>query len=244
MADNVKIEGKHATIYKNIPVAIDSKFDIYINNIYYTTLYMTPENIDEALIGLLYTDKLIKKTEDIKEIHIKEEKIEIDASVYREIKQIVYDECLSSKEIEKFVKDNGFRVKKTDILEIYRDFNKTTEKIREGLAIHTSGLYINKERKIIVRDVSRHVAILKLLGKVIAEGIDASRSILITSGRVSSDMVYRASLLNIPIILTLHGPLASGLAASILSGITLIANIKRTRERGVKILTNAFRILD
>lgn len=238
------MEGRHATTYKNIPVAIDSKFDIYINNIYYTTLYMTPENIEDAILGLLYTDKLIKRTKDIKEIGIKEEKIVVDADVDREIKHIVYDECLSSKEIEKYVKDNGFRVKRRDILEIYKDFNKTTEKIREGLAIHTSGLYINKKKRIIVRDVSRHVAILKLLGRVIANDMDASKSILITSGRVSSDMVYRASLLDIPIILTLHGPLASGLAASILSGITLIANIKRTKDRGIKVLTNEFRIID
>ncbi len=235
---------KSATDYKDIPVAIDTKLDVYINNNYYTTIYLTPENIQDAIIGMLITDRIVNKLSDIKNINISGSKIYVDAAIDREIKSVIYDECLSIKEINKFVKDNGYRVKWSEIIEIYRDFNKSTDNIRRGLAMHTSAIYLETGDKIMSLDVSRHISILKLLGKVIREGIKVDKSILITSGRVSSDMVYRAALMNIPIILTMHGPLSSGLTASLLSGITLIVNIKRGKGKGLRPLTHEYRIED
>lgn len=229
--------------YNDIPVAVDKRVDIYINNKLYTTLYLSPEDVEDTIIGLLITDKIIDKPDKIKGVKVENNKIIIDAIVNRELKHIIYDECLSSREIDKFVRDNGFRLKWNDILNIYRDFNKSAESVRKGLAVHTCGIYTNIDEKIIVRDVSRHAALLKILGKIIKKKLDASKSVLITSGRVSSDMVYRAAILNIPIILSLHGPLSSGLSAALLAGITFVANIKRAEKKGLKVLTHQYRIL-
>lgn len=243
MDDKLDTTNNGAAPYKDVPIAIDKRLDIYINNKFYTTLYLTPENLSDTIIGLLVTDKLITSPEKIIALSYKDDRVDIRADVSGEIKHTIYDECLSTKDIDKFVGDNGFRIRWREILEIYRDFNRSTASLRKGLAIHTCGIYLQAGEKIFTRDVSRHVALLKLLGKLIKKGIDAGRSVLITSGRVSSDMIYRAALLDIPIVLSLHGPLSSGLSAAILSGITLIANIKRIEGGGLKVLTHEYRIL-
>jgi len=236
--------GARSTEYMNIPVAIDQKMDIYVNNIFYTTLYLTPSQVEEAVIGLLYTDKLVKNLNDIKSIKYGEDKLYVDADVAREVKRVVYDECVSIRDVEDRVEDNGYRLSWKNIVDIFRDFNKSTMSIRRGLAIHTTALYIHGGEKLFINDVSRHVAILKILGMALKRGVDTSRSVLITSGRVSSDMIYRAAILRIPIVISLHGPLSSGLSAALLSGITFIANLKRVPEKGLRVLTNEFRILD
>ena len=238
-------EGVEYYLYDGIPTVVDRKADIFINDSLYTTIYSTSNNLEEAVIGLLLSDEIISDISEIKEISIDETSIKI--YLYRDVslKRVYYDGCVSISELGADVSDNNTRVNWNDVMKIYKDFIKRTAAVKVGLAIHTSGIYeLRSYRSIIVHDASRHVSILKLIGLSTKNNIDYSNSLIITTGRVSSDMIYRVAKMGIPIVISLHGPLSSGLLAALNSGVTLIANIKRgVPRRGLNILTHEARII-
>ena len=96
------------------------------------------------------------------------------------------------------------------------------------------------EKKVVV-DVSRHTAALKVLGMVLVEGssLDGLTPVLITSGRVSSDMARALSLSGIRIVATPRHALISGAVSADSLGITLIS---KDRDRSLKVITHPERV--
>jgi FdhD protein len=111
--------------------------------------------------------------------------------------------------------------------------------------MHTSGLYdLAGRRAVIVHDTSRHTSIAKLIGIAVKEGLNFERSIAITTGRASSDMVLKFANVRVPIVVSTRGPLYSGLTAATLFKVTLISYIRRgDKVKGLVILSYPERVV-
>ncbi len=78
----------------------------------------------------------------------------------------------------------------------------------------------------------------------VKEGLDFERSIAITTGRASSDMVLKFANVGVPIVVSTRGPLYSGLTVATLFRVTLISCIRRgDRVKGLVILTYPERVV-
>jgi formate dehydrogenase accessory protein FdhD len=91
-----------------------------------------------------------------------------------------------------------------------------------------------------IEDVSRHVAVDKIIGAAAFKRADPSRSIIATSGRQSSDIVMKAARFGVPILVSLRGSLYSGIYTAEWTGITLVSV---TRGKGVTIYSHPERIV-
>lgn len=89
---------------------------------------------------------------------------------------------------------------------------------------HTKGSHtamcLSENRFYIDKDVSRHCALDKVIGQ--AKNEDFSKCILVTSGRISCEMVMRAKYLGIPAIATLKYPTETSAAFAACMGIQCI----------------------
>ena len=72
-------------------------------------------------------------------------------------------------------------------------------------------------------DVGRHNAVDKCIGRALLTGLDLSRTVLCATGRVSSEMAFKASRCGIPIVASLNSTtsLAVQLAGHV--GVTIVA---------------------
>jgi FdhD protein len=227
------------------PIAIDEHFEIYINGVYYTTLIMNPVHVEEAVLGLLFGDGIIKSSDEVLTISVDREgkKVEVLISSNPTLKRIYIEDCSSLLTIGSVVNSN-LRVHWDVIVKIYIDFNRRTVSVTRGLAMHTSGLYDLANRKaIIVHDTSRHTSIAKLIGLALKRNLDFEKSIAITTGRASSDMVLKFANMKVPIVISTRGPLYSGFTTALAFKVTLITYIRRGETiRGLTILTYPERI--
>ena len=92
---------------------------------------------------------------------------------------------------------------------------------------HTGGMHcaaISDGNKIIAlsEDVGRHNAVDKTIGKGLFLGVDFSRVMMMTTGRISSDMVLKAANANCPFIVSRSIPTTLALELADKLGITLI----------------------
>jgi FdhD protein len=71
-------------------------------------------------------------------------------------------------------------------------------------------------------DVGRHNAADKAVDAAIQSKVNFSRSILVSSGRQPADMVLKAAKMGIPIVVSIAGPIRSGIIAAESAGVTFV----------------------
>ena len=99
---------------------------------------------------------------------------------------------------------------------------------------------VNKNEFIAIEDISRHVAVDKVIGAGALNNSDFSRSFIVYSGRMPADMLIKIARVGIPILASNAAPTSSGFSVAEQSGVTMIGFV---RENRFNIYTHPQRIL-
>jgi FdhD protein len=93
-------------------------------------------------------------------------------------------------------------------------------------AVHGCALCSREQVEIFVEDVGRHNAVDTIAGKMWLERIGGNDKILYSTGRLTSEIVMKAALMEIPVLLSRSGITHMGLELAQELGITMVARIK------------------
>ena len=78
-------------------------------------------------------------------------------------------------------------------------------------------------------DIGRHNTLDKIAGRYILEQVDFGNKILITTGRVSSEMLQKAAKINASIVISRTSPSSLSVDMACKWGITLVGYARRER---------------
>jgi len=92
--------------------------------------------------------------------------------------------------------------------------------------VHGSALADKDKILIVSEDIGRHNTFDKISGEALLKNIDTKDKIILTTGRISSEMLLKASNMGIPIVCTLKVPTENSISMGKKLGITLIGQIK------------------
>lgn len=228
--------------YRGIKVAVDVKYDVFVNDVKYLSVVASPDKLEELAIGMLYGDGLISSASEVESCEVKGNEIKVclrDRSRAIAPRDLAPDEraILEGHHVVR----SAAKFRKRDVERLFSEFSKlTTGPAEHKIAVHTSAIFVDG-RWYVAYDVSRHAGVLKTIGMIVKEGVEASSAIAFTSGRASSDMVARLARLNVPLVATFRGPLYSGLLLAEKLQMTLLCNVK---GRGLVPLTNEWRLIE
>lgn len=99
---------------------------------------------------------------------------------------------------------------------------------QEPGSVHVAQL-IYKNKSIIREDVSRHVAVDKVIGAAFKSGYDLTQSYITYSGRMPADMLIKVIRVGIPIIISNAAPAASGYEIAKKGNITMVGFVRNNR---------------
>lgn len=202
---------------KDDQVITEFPLKIYINEDFYSLIMITPKDIEFMIIGYLHSNMLISKVEDIKSfsIDLKEKKCNIILEVVKNNinhkVDIISSACTSNplaldeSLLPKVEKQNIFSI--DDILSNVSGFNKESILFKETGGVHSVSLY-TKNKSLLFEDIGRHNAVDKVCGYIVKNKIKDNKNYLITSGRISSDIVLKAALTKIELIVSRSAPTA------------------------------------
>lgn len=92
---------------------------------------------------------------------------------------------------------------------------------------HTSALAEGDNLLAVATDVGRHNTIDKLWGRCLVEGISTEGRILLSTGRISSEMMNKAARMQVPIVASRTSPTTLSLALAEAWNVTLVGYVRR-----------------
>jgi len=92
--------------------------------------------------------------------------------------------------------------------------------------VHGAGYIANKQWHYVFEDVGRHNAVDKVIGSLLANNSFAEQSILVLSGRVSFELIQKAIVAGIAVIIAIGAPSSLAISTAIQFNITLIGFTK------------------
>lgn len=233
-------------------VVIEVPLSVFVNGRHALTAMISPVMLEEYVTGFLYTERIIRKLEDIDSLRI-EEKI-TDTPSASVLTKNPFSIMVSSKTVlsgcggdtsyldpEKLPKiQSDMTTEISTINTIMKETLVSDLHTRTG-GIHIVGLFGPEGKICIMEDIGRHNALDKAIGFGLKHSVDFSRTIVTCSGRLSSEMVRKCLVANIPIIASRGATTTLAISIGELSGLTIIGFV---RGQKMNIYTGAKRIRD
>ena len=111
---------------------------------------------------------------------------------------------------------------------------------RRAGSVHGSALFHDTRLLQLVEDVGRHNAVDTLSGWMAMRGVSGADKLLMTTGRLTSEMVMKAARIGVPLVVSRNGVTAMGLGLAQRLGMTLLG---RANGRRFLCYTGAERIV-
>lgn len=214
---------------------------ISVNGQELATFMCSPLDLDKLAIGFLYNERLIDDVGDMRAIHVsaKDSCVDIwlhDLSFEPPSRKIITAGCgggITFDDLSRKYKplNSALRSNPGQLAHLMRIMHTGAELYQRARGIHTAALAENNEILIQVEDVGRHNCVDRLAGVGLSEGISTTDRILLSSGRISSEMINKARRLQTPIVCSRTSPTALSVALAIEWNITLVAYVRRDRMR-------------
>ena len=224
-------------------VALEAPVHIKVNDKSAVTIMATPTHLKDLAVGYLLDEDIIDNIGQIidivangTEILVRTKTNVTDRIKTSETNQLITSECVS---LEHYLRlgdkvilpksRSDYKINVSELRKMIKKFNsRRTDKIHPG-GIHSASLFEKGEMKHYLMDISRHSAVDKVFGAGARDGIDFAQSIIITSGRQPAGMVLKAAQMNIPISVSMRGPIYSGIFVAQRTGITLVCYASANR---------------
>lgn len=212
----------------------DEEVEVIVNEMAFGRFSVSPTFLKEFAVGYLMGEGLVDSLENIKSIVVDGNSIKIDIDladfdIRRDM--VMSSDCFGGwrSRIE-FVKEvkSDYKVSKEQILDAFERLRKESTVWKETGGTHIAALVTEKDF-IAIEDVSRHVAIDKVMGAAALKKIDLSQTFIACSGRMPSDMVMKVARVGIPILTSKAAPTASGFMAGEKSGVTIVGFVRGGR---------------
>lgn len=229
-AQNYK-NGKITDVTEN--VVKDSTITLTINNKIKRSLSAIEDSLKEFAVGYLFNENMVKTLEDIEKIEIDGNKInvEINDTLLKTKETVLCSDSAGGwrskiNNIEPVT--SNFQVKSDELIERIEELKNNAEIWQATGGTHVAGI-VYKDNFIVKEDVSRHVAVDKVIGYGILHDYDLSNCYVIYSGRMPADMVIKIVRAGIPVLASNAAPAYSGCETAKKGNVTLVGFLRGQR---------------
>ncbi len=241
------VEREKGEVIGEMPVSLT------VNGTVWLTFMCTPVDLDALAIGFLYNEGLLKSKRDIADVRVCPGLDNVDVwlniSVKKPRKVFRTTGCtggVTFLDAEQYLREqdsaislNGWTLSTENVLSLVGELFNQQSLYKQTGGVHTSALFSEDGLVFVAEDVGRHNTLDKLAGKCVLNEVKAHRLVLLTTGRISSEMLQKAHRMGVKVVISRTSPTSLSLELAQKAGITLIGYARRDR---FTIYTHAQRI--
>jgi len=232
-------EGRSDT---ELAVAKEFMFTIFLNDRELATILCSPKNLHYLAVGFLASEGILKSRDEIKKMEIDDwlgtahMEIEGDKTADDSItKRLIASGCGGAATFYSLADaatpkvESTMKISPDEVFALVSEFQHGSQLYLATHGVHSAALADRKDIIVFSEDIGRHNAIDKIFGKCILEDMPTNDRIIISSGRISSEISHKVAKRGIPIIVSLSAPTSLGLKTADKLGITLIGSVRGKR---------------
>jgi len=218
-------------------VIIEAPVTLSVNGQVWLTLMCTPTDLEALSIGFLFNEGVIKNSSEIDLVEVCPTGENVDIWLKKTVEQprrwrhtTGCTGGATAVNLEQFhpeLNKNGALLTPAIVDKLVNNLLEAQVLYRKVGGVHTSILSDGKRTLVSAEDIGRHNSLDKIAGRCLLEQINVSRKILVTTGRISSDMIQKAARIGASIVISRTS--ASSLSVRLAEewGITLIGYARR-----------------
>ena len=214
------------------------------------TFMCSPRDLDKMALGFLYNEAIIERREDVRSLRISRNDTCVDvwlqnAEAVLPERPIVTAGCGGGVTFDDLSEQHSpltveLQATPKQLAGLMRQMHLGATLYQRARGIHTGALADGDRLLIQVEDVGRHNCLDKLAGAALLDNVETRGRILLTSGRISSEMMNKARRLQTPIVCSRTSPTSLSVKLAETWNITIVAYLRQDRMR---IYTHAGRVV-
>ncbi|MEW5987062.1 MAG: formate dehydrogenase accessory sulfurtransferase FdhD [Chloroflexota bacterium] len=223
---------------------------ISVNGAELATFMCSPRDLDKMALGFLYNEGLIHSLDDVRALHVSANESCVDVWLWDSqfkppARLIVTAGCGGGVTFDDLSGQHeplrsDLAAAPGQLAELMRQTHLGAELYQRARGVHTAVLAEQDSILLQVEDVGRHNCLDKLAGAALQMGLPTQDKIILSSGRISSEMLNKARRLAVPIICSRTSPTSLSVALAEAWNMTIVAYLRQNRMR---VYTHPERIL-
>ena len=217
--------------YTEDGIIAEQSVSLTVNGKVWLSFMCTPVDLEALAVGFLFNEKIISHMDEIMDIYVCEHKDNIDIWLNRNVDEPKNWRRTSGctggyttailEEIEP-VSLNGLIITPSQILKLIRNLFESQDIYKKSGGVHSSALADQDQIIFQLEDVGRHNTLDKIAGKILLEQISQGPKIILTTGRISSEMLQKSARMKTSILISRTSPTSLSVDLAQRLGITLI----------------------
>ncbi len=219
---------------------------IVLNDHELVTLLCSPTSLEYLAVGFLLSEGLIESKDDIKAILVDDQRgvarIETEKAVDVSLGRVLTSgggRVVASSSVHKVSAAPQTRLSASRVFSLMDDFVQRSKVFKATGGVHSAALCDTNGILVFGEDIGRHNAIDKIFGECLLKDIATDNRLIITSGRVSSEILLKVAKRNIPILISKSAPTDLGVKLANDLGVTLVGFVRGKR---MNVYTNSWRV--
>lgn len=218
---------------------------LFLNDREVVTLLATPENLKDLAVGFMLSEGWLREDRPIERIEVDSrgnvgvrvnyrlpltEKVFLRRTITSGCgRGMIFYNVLDSLGAKK-IRYRG-KISPEQVFRLMQELNQRSLLYRKSGSVHGAALAEGQQIMLLCEDIGRHNAVDKVFGAAFLQGIKPAGKILLTSGRVSSEILIKVMKRQVPFLCSYSGPTDLAVEMARQMGITLIGYVRGNRMR-------------
>jgi FdhD protein len=217
----------------------EGQLTIFVNGIELATLMCTPRDPLQLALGFLANEELIS---DIKEVEILYAcpgggcvDIWLAHSTWdKPRRKIITSGCSGGQTFSDLSAahdplESDLRISPDQVASLIAQLQSRESLYARARGVHTSALSDGENLVLVAEDIGRHNTLDRLRGEALRRGIDTRGMILLSTGRISSEMINKAVKMGCPVVASRTSPTSLTVGLARAWNITLCGYVRRNK---------------
>lgn len=197
-------------------VIAESILSIYVNGQELATVMCSPLDQEALALGFIYNEGVIESADEVGLVHLNRNQAVVDVLLrQREFnpprRMILTSGCGGGVTLQHLTEahpalESDFMTTPDVIFQRMHEMQGTARLYNQVRGVHTAVLADTERVLVSAEDVGRHNAVDKITGKALQAHINPRNCMILTSGRISSEMLGKARRMDVPLVASRTAP--------------------------------------
>lgn len=234
MRSFLKIRGARAEEVTG-EVVREQPLTIYVDGERFLTVLCSPMQLEDFVVGYLWMEKIITDLDEVRSVEVSPVDGRADVRLTHPVtlptERILTSGCgggitfrIDHRLFPRL--NSSLRVRPEQLYRQMKALFSAAVHYRTSRGIHGAALSDGDALLVVAEDVGRHNAVDKMKGEALRRGIATVDRILLSTGRVSSEMLLKAARMGVPLVASRTSPTEMAVALGEQLGVTVCGYVR------------------